>query len=284
MAAEDLIVGEESKGWAEGAGILSSMSNLYGDFTSDSDAMDFTIDGVSAGLDVLITVVDPFGAAISAGVGWLLEHVPWISDLWDRLAGDPGAIQAVALTWDNISTQLGTSADAFNDLVSGMSNWTGPAAQTFFKAATDYDTILRGVAGETQTMSYWITGIGAVVAALREVCYWVIASWLQPLIIEALAALAASWVSFGSSIAAFLAWMTISTSITYGILGEKVAAASVKVAEIYARIGVLLASAEAGARTGRAVSQGLIKLAEQADQYAKPIIAGGSHVNNRDED
>lgn len=51
--------------------------------------------------------LDPFGAILAAGVGWLMEHVGPLSDALDSLTGDPDQIKAHSETWKNIAVELG---------------------------------------------------------------------------------------------------------------------------------------------------------------------------------
>ncbi|MGI8760956.1 MAG: WXG100 family type VII secretion target [Jatrophihabitantaceae bacterium] len=243
----ELIPKPEPHNWTSGAGVLFDASQLLGDRNNGADGFDWTFDGVSAGLDVLITTADPLGAAVAAGVGWLLENVPGISDVWNMLAGNPEAIQQAALTWSNIATRMNEQGQQFATQASSIQSWQGDAASSFLATANDFSKIVGGVASDAQFLSIMITGTGAIVAALREVVYWAISSWLtEDVIPEAIASLATSWCTFGASVAAFLAWLIISTSLTCGVLAEKIGAAGVKVAEVYAKIGELLTKLSAG--------------------------------------
>jgi len=278
----ELIPEEEGTNWTSGAGLLNDASNLLGDYNDGTDGFDWTFDGVSAGLDALIMVADPFAAVVASGVGWLLEHIPGISELWDLLAGDPEAIKRAALTWSNISTRLYEQGEAFATRAAVIENWAGPAAESFRHTAEEFAKIVGGVASDARFLSIVITGMGAIVAALREVVYWAISAWLcEDVIPEALASLATSWCTFGGSIAVFLTWLIISTSVTSLALGEKVGAAGVKIAEVYVKIGELLTKLGAG---GDALKFGVQALAAAGRAVDNPFVwgvrGGARHVEN----
>ncbi|BDF97916.1 hypothetical protein AoKodu_02170 [Actinomyces oris K20] len=72
---------------------------------------------VSGGLAVAATaadtaaaVMDPLGEALSAGVGWIIEHLWPLKDWLNELAGDSDAVAAAASTWTNIGTKLNSCA------------------------------------------------------------------------------------------------------------------------------------------------------------------------------
>jgi hypothetical protein len=279
----ELIPEEEPHDWTSGAGLLNDASHLLGDYNHGADGFDWTFDGVSAGLDMLIAVADPFASVVAAGVGWILENIPGISDLWNMLSGDPEAIQRAALTWSNIAQRLNDEGQTFATQATAIEKWQGDAAQSFRTTATDFSSVVGGVASDAEFLSIVITGTGAIIAALREVVYWAISSWLcEDVIPEALASLATSWCTFGGSVAAFLAWLIISTSITFGVLGEKVAAASVKVAEVYVKIGELLTKLSAG---GDALKFGIEALEGAGKAVDNPWVwaprGGARQIDNR---
>jgi hypothetical protein len=245
--SNDLVPAEAAHDWTSGAGIFNDASLLLGDYNDGADAFDWTFDGVSAGLDVLLAIANPFGSAVAAGVGWILENIPGISDLWNMLEGDPAAIRRAAETWANIAQRLNDEGHAFAAQASAIEGWEGPAAESFKKTADGLIQVMGGVASDAQFLSIVITGVGAIVAALRQVVYWAISTWLcEDVIPEAIAALASSWCTFGGSLAAFFTWLIITTSLTSAALAEKVGAAGVKVAEVYVKIGELLAKLGAG--------------------------------------
>lgn len=280
--SEGLVPEEEGHDWTSGAGIIHDASVLWSDAHGSADGWDWTFDGVSAGIDGFITLVDPLGAAVAAGVGWILENIPGISDLWNMLSGNPEEINRAALTWHNISQRMDESGKAFHASATQIEKWQGPAAQSFFKTAQDYETILGGISTNTELLSVIVTGVGCIVAALREIVYWIISDWLmEDVIPEALASLASSWCTFGASVAVFLTWLIISTSITTGVLGEKIADCSVKIAEVYVKIGEMLTKAATALKSSEEAASALAKIAEGLDKYGRPAKSGVGGVDSR---
>ncbi len=60
--------------------------------------------------DTAAAVMDPLGEALSAGVGWIIEHLSPLKDWLNELAGDSDAVAAAASTWTNIGTKLNSCA------------------------------------------------------------------------------------------------------------------------------------------------------------------------------
>ena len=60
--------------------------------------------------DTAAAVMDPLGEALSAGMGWIIEHLWPLKDWLNELAGDSDAVAAAASTWTNIGTKLSSCA------------------------------------------------------------------------------------------------------------------------------------------------------------------------------
>ena len=279
MGTEGLIPEKEPTDWTSGTGLLSDLATLYKDGSQGANGLDWTLDGVSTGIDGFVAFVNPLGSAVAAGVGWLLEHVPIIDDAWNELSGDPEAIQRAAITWANIATRLGESSTDFGQDAKQIESWKGAAAESFRQTAFDYETILAGLADDTQTLSICITGMGCIVAALREIVYWLISDWLtEDVIPEALASLASSWFTFGASLAAFLAWLIITTSATAIEIGDKVGLCATKLAEVYVKIGELVERAAKATAAAKEAESALTAAAEKLDN---PYVAGARGAQRR---
>ena len=54
--------------------------------------------------------MDPLGEALSAGIGWIIEHLSPLKDWLNELAGDSDAVAAAASTWTNIGATLNSCA------------------------------------------------------------------------------------------------------------------------------------------------------------------------------
>jgi hypothetical protein len=207
--ANPLVAQPQAPTATAGAGLLSDVADL----ASDHDPIAFTLDGVATGLDALSMTLDPFGSIASAGVGWLLNHVDFLREPIDKLAGNAAAIQAASQTWSNVAAELTEAADQYHSALGTVSGWTGSAADDYRAAASDYTTLLQALSGECRSTANGIEVAGVLVATERALIYDAISGFVGRCVVEALAALAASWFTFGSSIAAFLTVVDIDASI-----------------------------------------------------------------------
>ena len=117
-----------------------------------------------------------------------------------------------------------------------------------------------------------MTGAGTLVATLRSTVYSMIAEWLEEDVIpEALAALAASVPSLGSSIGAFVAWLTGCTAVTAARIQSKIDQVMLRIAQIARRLRTL--AQRASAVHGPATTA-LKNLNEAAGKAKGQLVAG----------
>ena len=90
----------------EGAGVVSSWAELAAALTAEQvDPHQVGFAAAGAGLDTLGAVLHPFDALLQAGLGWLVEHVAFLREPLDALAGDPDAVLAQARHWDRVAAR-----------------------------------------------------------------------------------------------------------------------------------------------------------------------------------
>lgn len=198
--ANPLVAEAEGPSGTAGAGLVGDVASL----TEDHDAWDYGIDGVSLALDTLGMAMDPFGAIASAGVGWLLQHVSFLREPIDMVTGDPSQIAALQTTWHNIAERLRDAATEYANSIKSVDTWNGSAADAYRAAAQDFVDLLNGTADHAEHASEGMLAAGIIVGTERGLIYDALSSFIGRLVIEAIAALASSWCTFGASIGAFL--------------------------------------------------------------------------------
>lgn len=176
--------------WYAGVGLWTDLDAIQKDIES-GNALDLGLDAVTLGLDGLSAVIDPFGALISAGVGWLLEHVKPLKLLLDLTAGEPNIIQAKSETWGSISVALKDDAAEYNTSVEPQTaEWNGKAADAYRnwskKAAAFVDTTGKCADG----MAALVKMAGIAAATVRTFLRNIIATLVGKLIDWALELLA----------------------------------------------------------------------------------------------
>ncbi|GAA2535208.1 WXG100 family type VII secretion target [Pseudonocardia hydrocarbonoxydans] len=184
MSAPDPLIVEAANedaqplGSWEGAGALSSVADLNAAWTAEHpDPVQIVFTGAAAVLDGLDTVMNPLDGLATAGIGWLIEHVWWLHEPLDALAGDPTQITAQAQTWHNVATQLNAvAADYRGAVAGGAPDWDGAAADAYRTAVAGYTSRLESAAGMAERLSSVILLSGAGVATVR--------TWIRDQIVE----------------------------------------------------------------------------------------------------
>ncbi|MET7994440.1 hypothetical protein ABZU76_26465 [Amycolatopsis sp. NPDC005232] len=219
-----------------GSGALNDAASTLTDIRNH-DWFNVGVDAVTDGLDILGALIDPLGTLAAAGVGWLIEHISFLKDFLDQLAGNPEEITAKAVTWTNVSKQLTTSAGQYEQAAANVApEFQSAGGQAYQNMAKGYVATLRGAAGQAQAASVAMNVAGALVGTERGLIRDMISSFIGNLIIKALAALASSWFTFGGTIAAFIA----DAVVEGGILAEKI---STRIAQVVEKLDKLAQSA-----------------------------------------
>lgn len=219
----ELIAENEGKEAGEGGGAALDIYNLGHDLFTDGVGWESGMDTVMVGLDVLSNMEDPLRGLISAGVGWLLEHIPGISELWDKLMGDAASIEQIAATWDNISHALSANCTAFGQASGQIENWSGKARDSYTNVAKAYEASVQGTSVESEALSVVVRLIGGLCATLKDIVYGIISEFIEFTVIPAiLSALATAWCTFGGSVAAAITYIEIQADISAGQITVKI--------------------------------------------------------------
>ncbi|PXY27538.1 WXG100 family type VII secretion target [Prauserella muralis] len=233
-----------------GAGIVDTVATAVKDLDNPSD---WAMDGVALGLDVLGLVANPLGGLLSAGIGWLIEHLDFLKEPLDDLAGDPAAINRVAAVWgEQIRSDVAQIADEYEKALSSeITSWTGDAAEQYRTTADQIVQQIRSLEGASTAVSNAVQGSGVLVATVRGIIRDLIAQVVSEIIIAAAAALATSWCSFGASIAAFTGWAVARGAATAGKIAGKISKLLMKLATILNKFGRLRGAVQALAKASR---------------------------------
>lgn len=152
----------------EGAGVFSSLADLNATFDQEQfDPGQAAVTAVGLGLDALGTAMDPLGALGEAGIGWLIEHIWWLHEPLDALAGDPTQIAAQAQTWHNVSAELRSVAADHVAGASALSGWNGDAADAYRVAVSGYADRLGAAADSSESLASLVLSTGAMVGTVR---------------------------------------------------------------------------------------------------------------------
>ena len=159
----------------DGAGVVSSWADLIAAVTADRvDADRVCFAAAAAGLDTLGAVFHPFNALLRAGLGWLIEHIAFLREPLDALAGDPEAVLAQARHWDRVAAEL--RAAAADHRATTAPNWHGPAAAGHRQAVEELSAALSSGADQADALGRLILLTGAAVGTAR--------AWLRDTVVD----------------------------------------------------------------------------------------------------
>ncbi|MCR6490265.1 DUF6531 domain-containing protein [Amycolatopsis sp. OK19-0408] len=169
-----------------GVSLLESANDLKSAIES-GDWASVALGAVGTALDALSMAMDPFGAILAAGVGWLMEHVGPLKEALNALTGNPDEISAQSETWKNVATELGSVGEDLLGMVKAdTASWTGNAADTYRQRAQDTVTLLETAQKGCEGASSGVKTAGEVVAAVRALVRDIIAELVGHLISWAL--------------------------------------------------------------------------------------------------
>lgn len=209
----------EPLGSWEGAGAASSVADLNDALASDHpDPFEITFSAAAAGLDTLGAVLNPFDSLLQAGIGWLIEHVSFLHEALDALAGDPTQITAQAQTWHNVAVELRhVAADHRN--AAAIPDWDGAAADAYRRTAEGFAAALDTTAGNAERLSGLILTSGAGVGTERALIRDWVAEFLTYVIEFVVLSGLLAVITAGGSVATFI----LSTVVRAIELGARIA-------------------------------------------------------------
>jgi hypothetical protein len=187
----------------EGAGVASSWADLNAAISADHvDPVQVAYTAAGAGLDTLGAIDDPLESLLSAGVGWLIEHVWFLHEPLDALAGDPTQITAQAQTWNKVGAELGAVAQDHRTAAAALGGWEGPAGDGYRGTVDRFGGALEQAGRDATQLADLILTTGAQVGTVRALIRDQIAEWggkaIEYIVLAGIGAL----VSFGGALGA----------------------------------------------------------------------------------
>lgn len=196
-----------SGNWSSGAGIVDSFNGLIGGVRSAQDgdraaaAAEIGIGVVSSVLDVISVGLDPLSKLTAMGLGWLIEHVAFLREPLDLLAGDPKAVAGIAESLHEYAQDLRRAAeDVTSSARTYTASWEGPAADGCRDSIDGHAQRMEAAGKAVDTTGYVVETTMAVITAVRALIRDMITSVLGDIIATMLVALAAAAWTFGASL------------------------------------------------------------------------------------
>lgn len=183
-----------------------------------------------AAVDMATFVLDPVGWLVSNGLNMLLELVQPLQDALHFVTGDGPALSTASGNFTAIGNGFVALAEDFVQTGDdALKEWEGDAGDAARKALGEFSTGIQGVGSSAGAVAETLKMWSMVMTVIEEVVKAIISELVSALIYIWLPALAASVVSFGSSVAAAMA-----TSVA------KAASALGKITKHLGKLGKLL--------------------------------------------
>ncbi|WP_256693062.1 hypothetical protein [Actinomyces oris] len=278
---------KESETVWSGSRLIEDGSDLKEAFESKSWVAG-GLGAVATAFDAAAAVTDPLGEALSAGVGWIIEHLGSLNEWLNELTGDSDAVAAAASTWTNIATKLSSCASDLDTVCSSrLAGQESLAVATFKTLQAGSASHLRMTGELAGAISGGLTVASMIVRMVhdmvRDAISDVIGKLASKVAIGVLTAgLAAPW-AVSTAITEVSSWVTrLSKEVADVVLSAKnlkdllyTARAlfddvATSFAHIPSKIGESLASIPT--KVGETASRGMDNLARGADRRIENLL------------
>ncbi|WP_328608264.1 hypothetical protein OG943_03840 [Amycolatopsis sp. NBC_00345] len=195
-----------------GAGAIDSWHSVASAITEIKTAhgADAAAIGVEIGVTVIgaiadtaALVLDPLAKLTSAGLGWLIEHISFLKEPLDQVAGDPAEIKKLAEELHKIGETLRNSAkDLDAALAAQITNWKGEGYDAFKKEVDTRRGQIEDSGHSVDIAGYVVETTMALVTAVRSLLRDLITTILGDIIATVLVGLAMAAFTFGASLVA----------------------------------------------------------------------------------
>ncbi len=189
---------------ATGTGLFSDAANAIRD-GADGNWGGLAVDAVAGGLDYLSFVEDPLQGLLSAGIGWLIDHISFLSEPLDYLAGNADLVTEKAQTWKNISQALQRSSQDYTASAQALTaQYTGPASSAYAASAKNFADLVATTGKHADNAATAMTVAGAIVGTTRGIVRDLISQFVAQAVEKWIITAATSWLDFGASIPIFI--------------------------------------------------------------------------------
>ncbi|MDG4839961.1 WXG100 family type VII secretion target [Micromonospora chokoriensis] len=172
-----------------GASLADSVEGLVDAIRSEG-WVDDLLAGAAFGLDVAVTVLDPFSALLANGLGWAMEYFEPLRDMLDKLTGMPDVVASHAATWNNMAAELHSMANDLRSHLDGdLPEWYGQAAVAYHNLMDHNVEALGGLGAVSAALAAATEGAGNLVAFTRDIVRDLIADLVARVVVWAVEAI-----------------------------------------------------------------------------------------------
>lgn len=207
----------DQKNWFEqAAGRGSSAVGALQDLADATTPPQMTAATVSGRMELLQTLASPGQALLNNGLGFLVSIVlsPLI-ELAEWAVGDPEQMRATGEGWEEVAKWLDQVAEAEKKRAEATSAvWTGKAGDAFRNQINEFSGGVEALAEDIRGLKSTLETIAELFDMFVEFVIQILTELIIGLIVQWLAALAASWITAGGSVAAAGATTTVQVGST----------------------------------------------------------------------
>jgi uncharacterized protein YukE len=173
----------------DGAGLVEGYFDMVAAFKSDGWVDDAL--GVSGfALEVVGSVMDPFSALFSNGIGWAMEYFEPLREMLEELTGKADVVMSHAQTWTNMSAELTAIAEDLQSfLASDMPGWTGDAADSYQALMVHNVNAANAMSATAEALAAATEGAGGLVQVTHDLVRDLIAELVAHVIVWAIEAI-----------------------------------------------------------------------------------------------
>ncbi len=214
MSSNPLVAGPVGTATATSGTVLVDDITTLAQAIEGGNWVEAGLAGFGTVMDGLSAAIDPLGALIAMGVGWVLDHIDPLKSWLNDLTGDAGAVHGFSATWANISQEFTTQSGAYRaDVAADLAGMDGAGVAAYRSRAGQLADFTEGAARAAAGISGGLTLASTLVQFVHDLVRDTIAELVG---------------SLGSA----LAWAATGVGIPYAItiVSEKAAALSARIA------------------------------------------------------
>jgi hypothetical protein len=233
----------EQKGWFDqAAGRGSSLVGASQDLKDASSPPEWGVAVTSARAEQLELLANPGQALMSNGLGFLVSIVlsPLI-EIAEQAVGDPEQMRATGEGWEKVAGWLDQVAEQENRRAeSTAQTWVGKDGDAFRKQMSEFSEGIKALGQDVRGLKDTLDTIADLFDMFVEFFISVVTELIIGLIVQWLAALAASWITAGASVAAASGGTAAQVGIQGGRISMRIAQLQGKLFQLFQKLEQLL--------------------------------------------
>lgn len=267
-------------GDSAGAGFFDTAFGLK-KAVAEGDSLSIGMASVGMAVDILGMVLDPLGSLLTAGIGWLIEHLVIFRWPLDVLMGDPKGIdaakEAIWAEGKKVKEQSEQHKTATEEV---LKSWSGQAAEQFRADMEGVTAQIDALADYVNFAGKQMAIAGGLIGTVRGIIRDLIAMTLAGIVKAAIIAVALAPITFGASIVAAVTSTIVEVGVAIGKIGSKIADLAKKLAEMLKVLAKTRGAADDVVKNAIGDNLGKIKLPKPGPHTPKPP-AGEPHGGNQ---